>query len=215
MKTQRDKIRIAAVISVLATLSGLALMAFAGDRALYGGSLDSLGAGVPGAILAPSAPTAAAYIKFDGVDGEAQDRDHRSWSELISFSQSQLVPTDAFTSRATGRVVFEDIVITKELDKASPKLAEAVAKGKVFPTVVIHWARVVADGTAQTYYTYELKNVQVTSYSIGGSTQSDPVPTETLSLNFEEIKVTYTESSETGQAKGNVEYSWKVEEGAK
>jgi type VI secretion system secreted protein Hcp len=214
MKTQRGKIRIVAVAGVLAVVSGLSLMAFAGDRAIYDGSLD-LGAGVPGVILAPAATAAAAYIKFDGVDGEAQDRDHRSWSDLISFSQGQLVPTAAATNRAAGRVVFEDIVIAKELDKASPKLAEAVAKGKVFPTVVIHWARVVAGGTAQTYYTYELKNVQVTSYSIGGSAQSEPVPTETLSLNFEEIKVTYTESSETGQAKGNVEYSWKVEEGTK
>jgi type VI secretion system secreted protein Hcp len=215
MKTQRGKIQMVAVVSVLATLSGLALMAFAGDRALYDGSLDYPGAGVPGVILAPAATASAAYIKFDGVDGEAQDRDHRSWSDLISFSQSQLVPTNAATGRATGRVVFEDIVVTKELDKASPKLAEAVAKGKVFPTVVIHWARVVPGGTTQTYYSYELKNVQVTSYSIGGSAPSDSVPTETLSLNFEEIKVTYTESSETGQAKGNVEYSWKVEEGAK
>jgi len=35
-----------------------------------------------------------------------------------------------------------------------------------------------------------------------------------LSLNFEEIKVTYTECDpSTGKAKGNVEYSWKVEEG--
>jgi type VI secretion system secreted protein Hcp len=215
MKTQRGKSRMVAVACVLATLSGLAFVAFAGDRATYDGSLDYLGAGVPGAILAPSATGVAAYIKFDGVDGEAQDRDHRSWSDLISFSQGQRVPTDAFTGRATGRVVFEDIVVTKELDKASPKLAEAVAKGQVFPTVVIHWARLVADGTAQTYYTYELKNVQVTSYNIGGSTQSDPIPTETLSLNFGEIKVTYSESGATGQAKGNVEYSWKVEEGSK
>jgi len=32
-------------------------------------------------------------------------------------------------------------------------------------------------------------------------------------LNFEEIKVTYTECDSSGQSKGNVEYSWKVEEG--
>jgi type VI secretion system secreted protein Hcp len=215
MKTQRGKSRTIAVACVLATLSGLALVAFAGDRAIYDGALDYLGAGVPGAIVASSATGVAAYIKFDGVDGEAQDRDHRGWSDLISFSQGQRVPTDASTGRATGRVVFEGIVITKELDKASPKLAEAVARAQIFPTVVIHWARLVADGTAQTYYSYELKNVRVTSYSVGGSTQSDPVPMETLSLNFEEIKVTYSESGATGQAKGNVEYSWKVEEGSK
>jgi len=38
---------------------------------------------------------------------------------------------------------------------------------------------------------------------------------EDLSLNFEEIKVTYTETDNTGKKKGNVEYSWKVEEGKK
>jgi type VI protein secretion system component Hcp len=56
----------------------------------------------------------------------------------------------------------------------------------------------------------------VTSYSISGSAQGEDVPTEQFSLNFEEIKVTYTEQDKaTGQPKGNVEYSWKVEEGTK
>lgn len=66
------------------------------------------------------------------------------------------------------------------------------------------------------YLKYELTNVIVTSYNISGSGQSESVPTESLSLNFEEIKVTYTEQDKaTGQSKGNVEYAWKVEEGAK
>jgi len=64
-----------------------------------------------------------------------------------------------------------------------------------------------------TYYAYELKNVLVTSYSVGGSGQSDDVPMEQFSLNYEEIKVTYTENDSKGKKKGNVEYSWKVEEG--
>jgi len=41
----------------------------------------------------------------------------------------------------------------------------------------------------------------------------DDIPMEEFSLNFEEIKVTYTENDSTGKSKGNVEYSWKVEEG--
>ena len=53
----------------------------------------------------------------------------------------------------------------------------------------------------------------VTSYDISGSGQSEEVPMETFSLNFEEIKVTYTECDREGKSKGNVEYSWKVEEG--
>lgn len=38
---------------------------------------------------------------------------------------------------------------------------------------------------------YELKNVLVSSYQVGGAGQSENVPTEEISLNFEEIKVTY------------------------
>lgn len=214
METQRGRIRIAVVVCVLAALSGLSLMAFAGGSGIYDRSLDPLGSAASDAILAPWTTPAAGYLKFEDIDGESQDEDHKNWIDLISFAQSHSVLADAATGRDRGRVVFEDIVVTKELDKASPKLAEAVAQGKVFPRVDIHWARVAADG-AQTYYKYELKNVQVTSYSLGGSAQSDPVPTEQLSLNFEEIKATYTEYDETGRAKGNVEYSWKVEEGTK
>ena len=64
-----------------------------------------------------------------------------------------------------------------------------------------------------TYYAYELKNVQVTSYQVGGNPESRPQ--EQMSLNFEEIKVTYTECDNAGKKKGNVEYTWKVEAGEK
>jgi type VI secretion system Hcp family effector len=110
-------------------------------------------------------------------------------------------------------VIVEDIACVKELDKSSPKLAEAVCKGKVFPKVEIHLTASYTNAGRQTYYAYELKNVLVTSYNISGEGQAEAVPTETFSLNFEEVKVTYTECDNTGKKKGNVEYQWKVEEG--
>ena len=111
--------------------------------------------------------------------------------------------------------MLEDITCTKELDKASPKLAESVCKGKVFPKVEIHLTASYTDSGRVTYYAYELKNVQVASYHVGGQGQSESVPVEDFTLNFEEIKVTYTENDSKGKKKGNVEYSWKVEEGSK
>ena len=112
------------------------------------------------------------------------------------------------------RVVDEllgDVDVVKELDKASPKIAEAVLTGKVFPKVEIHVTASYGDVGRFVYYAYELTNVRVTSYNIGGS--GHDVPTENFSLNFEEIKVTYTERDSDGNAKGNVEYTWNVEEG--
>jgi len=156
----------------------------------------------------------AAYIKFDGIDGEAQDKDHKNWSDLASFSQAIHKPgSGTGATRRRGDVVLEDIVCVKELDKSSPKLAEAVCKGRVFPKVEIHVTASYTDSGRVTYYAYELKNVQVVSYDISGSGQSEDVPMENLSFNFEEIKVTYTENDSKGKKKGNIEYTWKVEEG--
>ena len=156
----------------------------------------------------------AGYIKFDGVDGEAQDKDHKNWSDIMSFGQAIHKPgSGTGPTRRRGDVVLEDLLVTKELDKASPKLAEAVCKGRVFPKVEIHVTASYTDAGRVTFYAYELTNVQVINYNISGQSQGDAPPMEDVTLNFEEIKVTYTETDNKGKKKGNVEYSWKVEEG--
>ena len=151
---------------------------------------------------------AAAYLKFDGVDGEATDAKHKEWIEVLSFSQSIHRGDSGSSAGFSAGAVFEDIVITKELDKSSPKLAESVATGKHIPKVEFELT-----SSAGTYYKYELTNVMVTSYSISGD--ADERPTEQISLNFEEIKTTYTKYGADGSKKGNVEYTWNVEEATK
>tara|TARA_B100001245_G_C22788363_1_gene380393 strand:+ start:230 stop:793 length:564 start_codon:yes stop_codon:yes gene_type:complete len=156
----------------------------------------------------------AYYIKFDGIDGEVADKDHKNWSNLSSFSQALSKNQSGKTGamRRRGDVAFEEIVLVRELDKSSPKLAHAVAKGEVFPKVEIHVTASYTDSGRVTYYAYELKNVQMLSYSISGNSDVDSVPEEQVKLNFEEIKVTYTEVDSAGKSKGNIEYTWKVEE---
>ena len=158
----------------------------------------------------------AGFVKFDGVDGEATDTNHEKWCELLAFEQGYSKPGGGSTgsSRRRGAAIVEDVVLTKELDKASPKIAEACLKGKVFPKVEIELTRSFGDAGNGVYLRYELKNVQVTSYSIGSEDVNRIYPKEVMSLNFEEIKVTYTEYDDTGSKKGNVEYEYKVEKGA-
>ena len=164
---------------------------------------------------------AAAFMKLGDIKGEATDSKHKEWIEVLSISQS-VVRGEGLTgqSRRRGDVIMEDIVCVKELDKSSPKLAESVCTGKVFPKVEIEMTATYtnADGTdgRVTYYKYELTNVMVTSYTISGSAQGAEVPTEQFSLNFEEIRVIYTKQGDAaGNGGGNVEYPWKVEEGTK
>ena len=204
METRQKRTKVAVSILVLGGLLMFALLAMADD-------FES---------IAPPSPDvsegyemlAGMFIKFEGVDGEVQSGSYRGWCNALSFSQGQSLPDGgAGTTRQRANVVFEDIVVVKELDKASPKLAEAVCKGTVFPKVEIHLTRSYTG--LVTYYAYELKNVLIVGYRIGGSGYSEHVPTEELSLSFEEIKVAYTEFDEQGRAKGNVEYVWRLEEG--
>ncbi|MBT3285836.1 MAG: type VI secretion system tube protein Hcp [Victivallales bacterium] len=156
----------------------------------------------------------AGYIKFEGLDGEALDKGHKGWSDIMSFSQALTKPgSGTGATRRRGDVILEDLMVVKEIDKATPKLAEAICKGRVFATVQIEVTASFTDAGRVTFYRVELKNAQVASYSFDGAVQADEVPMETVCLNFEEIKVTYTECDTTGKTKGNIEYTWKVEEG--
>lgn len=158
------------------------------------------------------------FIKIGDIKGEATDKEHKEWIDVLSVSHGIHRPGGSATgqSRRRGAAVVEDISISKLLDKASPKLQETLLSGQVIPSVEFVMTR--AHGPRETkqrlvYLKYELKNVLVTSYNIAGD-EAMGTPTEDFSLNFEEIKVTYTErDKKTGSSKGNVEYTWKVEEG--
>ena len=178
----------------------------------------------------------SAYIKYEGIDGEVQSEGHESWSEIVSFEQAifQLDNGSMGAARQRDEVYYEDIKVVKQLDKASIKLAEAISKGKVFPKVEIHFTGPSESSSCQgIFYVYELKNVMITSYKVSGSNplaytlitpgpdvtmpssgpfivQAVDAPLEEMSLNFEEIKVTYTECDSSGLTKGSIEYSWNV-----
>ena len=157
------------------------------------------------------------FIKFDGVDGEAQDKDHKNWSEVHSISHEIHKAGEGATgsARRRGVVQISDISVNKLYDKSSPKLQEAVCTGKVFTKVEIHNTTTYGDGPRVVFQKYELKNVAVTSFSSMGSGGGDAVPTETFSLNFEEIKIIYTSYSKEGKKEGNVDFGWKVGQGQK
>ncbi|MEX1041302.1 MAG: type VI secretion system tube protein Hcp [Pirellulaceae bacterium] len=158
----------------------------------------------------------AGYLKIEGVDGESVDADHKDWINLLSVSQSLNRPMNfgaSGSSRHTSSVNCGDVICVKEADKSTPKLIEAICLGKVFPTVKLDLVQSIGDTKRVPYMQWELKNVMVTDYSVGGETTSGSPPTESVSLNFEEIKWIYTQYGKDGAKKGSVPVTWKVEEG--
>jgi len=157
----------------------------------------------------------SAYIKFDGIDGEAKEKGHDKWVEVNSVSwgvDKQVTSGEVGSQRRRGDTKVHDITISKVVDKSSPKIFEAVANGKVFKKVEIHFTATYTDSGQVTYLALELENVHVTSCSIGGHGEG---ASETCTLNFTKIKYTYTENDEKGSKKGNVEAGWDTDKADK
>ncbi len=158
----------------------------------------------------------AIFVKYDGIDGESKDANHDKWIDVLSIDWGSSIPDDGASgqSRRRSRVDVDDILLTMEFEKSSPKLLEKLNKGKVIPKVEIEQTASYG-GARATYLKYTLKNVQVTSFDVNAAGNDEASPTVTIANNFEEYKLTYTEFDSEGRSKGNTETSWNVKKGKK
>ena len=78
-------------------------------------------------------------------------------------------------SRRRGAAIVEDITLTMEYEKASPKLQEKILKGEIIPKLEIEQTATYG-GARATYLKYELKNVMVTSISLHADAEGRPEP---------------------------------------
>ena len=158
----------------------------------------------------------AAFIKYEGIDGECDDVNHVKWIDVLSLDWSihMRAPRLKGQSQRRGAAVVEDLVLTMEYEKAAPKLQDKCLKGEVIPKLEIEQTANYG-GSRATYLKYELTNVQVTAFDVNASGNDESPPSVTIANNFEEYKVTYTEYDSEGNKKGNAETTWKVEKGEK
>ncbi len=157
-----------------------------------------------------------AFLKIATVPGESTDDKHKDWIEVLSYSWGLSQPHAG--SRSSGgaaaaeRVNLSDLSVVKTLDKASPKLFLACAKGEHINEVKLELCR--ATGDKQKYMEYKLSDVIVSGVRPGGSAQgSEALPLEEVSFNYGKIEWSYTETDhKTGKPKGDVKANWSVVE---
>jgi type VI secretion system secreted protein Hcp len=148
--------------------------------------------GVALALAFPQAASAAGYLKIGDIKGESTDEGHKDEIEIESWSWGETsttrLPGEAAPASglATGKRQHKPLTITKAVDKASPKLQEASVGGRMIPSMTLTLPK--GEGKEQTYLTYKLKNVMITSYQTSSAAGGEDVPMETFSLNYEEIK---------------------------
>ncbi len=143
----------------------------------------------------------------------ASDDKHKETIEIASWSFGSSNPSSVGSSgmsagREASTPAISEIVVTKTQDKSSPKLAEGVSKGKTTQEL-----KKQTTHNGDTYYQVKLTDVMVSSWSVSGQGSGDPVPTESLSLNFTKIEWNYTPQNADSPAllKG----SWNLKENVK
>ena len=152
------------------------------------------------------------HMKVDGVEGDSRDSGHDKEIEISSYSQGISMPLSApgsSGSATTERANFSDFVVTKNLDKASTKLAVSTAQGTVFPMVTITVERADGKGGKVIYMQYNLTDAVLSSYNVshGGS----GLPMESLSFGYSKLELLYTATDPaTGDAQGNVQGGWDL-----
>jgi len=167
-------------------------------------------ASAPGVGPAPEMTTGASMtINWGGSDPPSSGIEVFSWSWGLSNTGAS-----AGGSGGAGRADFEEIVITKELDKSSPSLMLACASGQHIPEVKIDFLKMDRKGNETVYLVITMSDVLVSSFQTGGSSGSDTLPVEQVSFNYAKIEVTYTEQKEDGTSE-DFPFGWDIAENKK
>ena len=150
------------------------------------------------------------YLKIDGVEGEAQDQNHQNEIEILSFSVgvTNMGSGDVALGSGSSRASLSDLSVMKHVDKASPGLFVGCCTGKHFPTATLSIRKAGGDNAVE-YLKYDLTEVFISSHQTSGS-DGGGIATESTSLNFSKIQVTYTPQADTGAPDASIDKWYNV-----
>ncbi len=149
------------------------------------------------------------FLKLDSIKGEAQDKTHGGEVDVLAWSWgvSNGGTLHVGGGGGAGKANFQDLSITKYVDKASPVLLKAVTTGKHIKSATLT-VRKAGDKPLE-YIVINLDDILVTSISTGGSGGEDRL-TENVSLNFARVGVKYSEQKTDGSGAPAIPYNWDI-----
>jgi type VI secretion system secreted protein Hcp len=154
------------------------------------------------------------YLWIEGIEGEATAAELKpaGQTELYSFSWGASNPSTigtGTTGAGAGKVSVSSFNFMKKTDKASPSLFQACCAGKHFPKAKVTMRKAGGDVPVE-YLIYEFEEVFVDSVQWSGSSGGDDTPTESVSLAFGKVKMTYSPQDVKGTGTGPVAGGWDL-----
>ena len=143
------------------------------------------------------------------IKGESVAPGHVGEIDVLAWSwgMSQSGTTHMGGGGGAGKVNVQDLSFTKYLDKSSPDLMLACAKGTHEDACVLT-VRKAGDNPLE-YLIITMNEAIVSSISTGGSGGEDRL-TENVTLNFAKVKVEYTQQLAGGGAGDKPKMTWNI-----
>ncbi len=154
------------------------------------------------------------FIKIGKLEGESNDNTHGGEIDVLAWSwgMSQSGTMHAGSGGGAGKANFQDISVTKYVDKSSTDLMLACSCGEHYPEAKLTVRK--AGKSPLEYLKITMTDVLISSVSTGGSGGEDRL-TENVSLNFAKVKVEYTGQKKDGAADKTLEYTWDIQKNVK
>ena len=150
------------------------------------------------------------FLDIEGeIQGESQDFKHKDEIDVLAWSwgMSQSGSFHVGGGGGAGKANFQDISVTKWIDKSSAILMLYCANGDHFPKAKLTVRK--AGKKPLEYLIIEMKKVMITSVSTGGSGGEDRL-TENVTLNFAQVQLKYKEQKPDGSAGPEKIFTWDI-----
>jgi len=95
------------------------------------------------------------------IEGDCKQTGHENTILVYEFEHEIDIPRDSLTGLPSGQRVHRPFVITKHIDRASPKLNQACCSGERLSDVELQFFRINERGLEEHYYTIKLVNAIV------------------------------------------------------
>ncbi len=153
------------------------------------------------------------FLELDGIKGESTDKDYKDHIEVLTFGWGVAQKASGTASSSGGGTVaranFHELSVTKEVDSSSPQLYRAAWSGTHIPKAVLKLNKDVG-GKRVKYMEYKMENIVISSINTKGGQNS--LPTESITLNYGKISITYLmQSRKGGTAAGAIPAGYDLE----
>lgn len=150
------------------------------------------------------------FLKLGEIVGESQDGAHRGEIDVLAWSWGASSPGSLHTGGGggAGRASFQDLSITKWVDRSSEDLLRLVATGGNVPDGQLT-LRAAGGAKALEFLVIRFSPVIVTSVVPGGSAGEERL-TENVTLNFAQFEYVYTPQRPDGRVDPPERMGWQI-----